>query len=771
MSDKAESRTDGLPAEPGKQDGQPAELRQALAELGSAFVEVYDSAPVGYVILDPDSRILEANLTAADLLGCTCAELQNKCALADFIHPDSLDTWASHRRYLREHQEKHGNDLVLQRADGSVFTARVECTPCLNANGEIERCLTVLVDITQRAQAEGLMAEALAGWQATYDAMADAVFILDVDQRVLRANKAAASYFGIPVEKMKGRRCWEIVHASAAPVAECPVRRMLKSLRRESMELSVGGSHYQVTVDPLKNEKGELCGIVHIVRDITASKQTEQELARLNLELEQRVEERSAELRESEERFRVLFEENPDACFLVDLDGRFVDGNKAVERLIGYSREELVGQSISASEIFPPLAKRLAYERIERKRAGEKLVPAEYVLRHKGGIEVVVEVTSIPISLQGETVLLVNAHDLTHRKRAEQDLHESEEKYRQLFEAESDAIMIFDGETRRFVDVNNAALELYGYSREEFLQLTHQSITADPELAKSRIPATLAGLRFPIFLSRHRKKDGTVFPVEISASSFSVKGRPVLCGVVRDISTRIAREEELNRHRRELRNLASELSLAEQRERKRIATELHDGVSQLLSSSFMRLDLLRQAPDLPPSAVESLDKIGAIIQQSLRQARSLTFELSCPMLNELGLAAALAELCRSMSHEWGIRIEFKGDERPLPLHFEQQVVLYRSVRELLVNVMKHSEACWACVRLALQEPDVRICVEDDGKGIDATAAGKGFSPTGGFGLFNIREYLQYAGGGLAIQSIPGGGTEVVLTMPLEGEDE
>jgi signal transduction histidine kinase len=96
-------------------------------------------------------------------------------------------------------------------------------------------------------------------------------------------------------------------------------------------------------------------------------------------------------------------------------------------------------------------------------------------------------------------------------------------------------------------------------------------------------------------------------------------------------------------------------------------------------------------------------------------------------------------------------------------------VLYRAARELLINVTKHSEAQRAGVGLERQDHNIRICVADDGKGFDASLAGDGFSATGGFGLFNIREYLRHAGGTLQIKSAPGQGTEVVLTVPLKPE--
>ena len=358
------------------------------------------------------------------------------------------------------------------------------------------------------------------------------------------------------------------------------------------------------------------------------------------------------------------------------------------------------------------------------------------------------------------------ARFIEDQKRVEQALQESEEKYRKLFESESDAIVIFDGDTRRYVDVNAAAVRLYGYSRAEFLQLTHDQISADENASGAMIATVLSAASAPPFAGQHRKKDGTLFPTETTAFSFFLRGRPVICGVVRDSTERVAHEREREQNRAELRRLASQLSLAEQRERERIGRELHDGVSQLLSSSLLRLSMLKDLP-LPDGASGAVETVCGIVQQALDETRTLTFELSCPMLNELGLAAALEELCSSMRREYSIDFEFSGTARLLPMSMDNQIALYRSTRELLVNVMKHAGATWACVDLAQTPDSLRVCVKDDGVGFDAEQAGRGFSPSGGFGLFNIREYIRHAGGSLQIVSTPGVGTEVVLDVPLE----
>ena len=163
-----------------------------------------------------------------------------------------------------------------------------------------------------------------------------------------------------------------------------------------------------------------------------------------------------------------------------------------------------------------------------------------------GGDEIVTETRKIPLMESGKVErILTIVRDITEHKHAEAALQESEQKYRQLFATEPDAAAIFDAETRRFLDVNEAGLSLYGYTREEFLSLEFADISADPEQCEANVRQVIAQQEGRIPVGYHKKKDGTVFPVEISASSFLLGGRLVLCGVVRDVTERKRAEEAL----------------------------------------------------------------------------------------------------------------------------------------------------------------------------------------------------------------------------------
>jgi PAS domain S-box-containing protein len=487
-----------------------------------------------------------------------------------------------------------------------------------------------------------------------------------------------------------------------------------------------------------------------------------------------------------------LYDFAPVGYLTLDPEGRIIDANFTAATQLGFERgKQLVGRTFSSlvhgnslhawdtrQQLLAENGERQAIDLVLKRLNGSHLTfRIDYTRRPASG-QYLLALTDMTQRVHAEETLKRKEQDLAlfnlqleqRVREGSAALAESEEKYRKLFELESDAIIIFDGKTRQFIDVNAAALGLYGYTGREFLQLTHSAISAEPELAKEIIPAALPGEHIPAFLSHHRKKDGTVFPAEITGFSFSWQGRLVICAVIRDIGERVAYEKELHDNREELKRLASELSLAEQRERERMGRELHDGISQLLNSAYIHLNVLKDS-ELPKVTAESLDTICGIVKQTLDETRSLTFELSCPMLNELGLAAALQELCSSLSHEYVTRFKFHGAMERVPLSLDRTFVLYRSARELLINVMKHAEAESASVKIERVAGEVRICVKDDGKGFEAAKDAMGFSPTGGFGLFNISENIGRAGGTLQIESAPGEGTEVVLTMPLEKQHE
>ena len=275
-----------------------------------------------------------------------------------------------------------------------------------------------------------------------------------------------------------------------------------------------------------------------------------------------------------ESTFRMMVE-NANEAILVAQDERLTFVNPKGVDLLGYTRRELTSRPFI--EFIHPDDQKMVVRR-HRQRLGGRKLPQVYPCRlvDRNGRIRWVEINVVLFSWQRRPATLIFLNDIGRRKRAQEALRESEEKYRQLFATESDAIIVFYADTGRFIDVNDAALRLYGYDRKEFLKLRVTDISAEPEETWSVVQGTVAGNLSRIPLRYHRKKDGTRFPVETSTSTFMLRGRKVLCGAVRDITRRKRMEVEIQRHRAELEKLVEERTAKLKKANQKLRKEIHE---------------------------------------------------------------------------------------------------------------------------------------------------------------------------------------------------
>ena len=231
-----------------------------------------------------------------------------------------------------------------------------------------------------------------------------------------------------------------------------------------------------------------------------------------------------------------------------------------------------------------------------------------------------------------------------------------------------------------------------------------------------------------------------------------------------DITAQKQAEKEIRTYQEQLRSVASELSLTEERERRRLATDLHDHVGQILALAQIKLGAIRESAS-STHLVEPMDEVRRLIEQTIQYTRSLTFELSPPILYDLGFEAAVEWLAELIQEQHGITVKVQADRSAKPMNDEIRVILFQTVRELLVNVAKHAGAKHILVFIAREEAALQVKIEDDGLGMGISAdAANGPS---GFGFFSIGERLKYLGGHLEVVSEPGWGTRVTVQVPLK----
>jgi signal transduction histidine kinase len=222
-------------------------------------------------------------------------------------------------------------------------------------------------------------------------------------------------------------------------------------------------------------------------------------------------------------------------------------------------------------------------------------------------------------------------------------------------------------------------------------------------------------------------------------------------------------------YQRQLRYLAYQLSLVEERERRRIAADLHDRVGQTLAISRIRLGLLKEAAASTEFA-QPIEDIRKLIIEAIQDTRSLILKISSPILYELGIEAAIEWLAEQTQKEHDIQVSCETDGLPKLLDNDVRAFLFRAVSELLINVVKHAGASRARITTTRDGDHIRISVWDNGKGFDISKVASRWNSTDGFGLFSIRERLDHFEGFMEMESRTGHGAQITLIAPLKCDD-
>lgn len=227
-------------------------------------------------------------------------------------------------------------------------------------------------------------------------------------------------------------------------------------------------------------------------------------------------------------------------------------------------------------------------------------------------------------------------------------------------------------------------------------------------------------------------------------------------------------EAQVREYQEQLQYLASQLSLAEERERRRLAVFLHDHIAQKLAIASIKLGQLRNLASLGNGAAltEQLDDLRQLLKETIQETKSVTFQISSPILYELGLEAALEWLAEEVQKKHGLRTYFEDDGQPKPINADLKILLFQAVNELVLNVVKHAYARQLQLAVWREGQTLRLGVYDDGIGFAPRQLDWQQGRKSGFGLFSIRERLRPFGGRLEIHSQPGLGTQIIITVPL-----
>ena len=482
-----------------------------------------------------------------------------------------------------------------------------------------------------------------------------------------------------------------------------------------------------------KNQQGKVISLNGLMYDITEQKKAEQQVL-------------------STAKFP---SENPNPVMRIDSNGVLLYKNEATNEL-------LKNMKLSQEDIFSILPHNTR-EKIKETLSTKK----PYYNLEVSIKDVIYSYNLIPVVQ--EQYVNIYGLDITKRKKAKEALKVSENKYRTLLENLPQKIYLKDKDSV-YISCNEnytkelkiRAAEIAGKTDYDFFpkELAEKYRADDKRIMKSGKTEDIN--------EKYVQRGKEIFVHTVKTPVKDQAGNVIgILGIFWDITAHRQAQKRLLAYQKRLRDLASEMSLTEERERKRLAIELHDQVTQNLVLFKIKLGELCKK-DMPAELIKPLDEIYKHLDQIVGDMRSLTFDLGSPTLYELGLEAAVREyLNEELQQKHGIKTEFEDDAQPKPLDEDVCALLYRAVRELLINVAKHAQAQRVKVSICKSNNKIRINAIDDGVGFKPPTEGFASNKTAGFGLFSIRERLSYLGGSVEIESKPGEGTRVTLVAPIK----
>ncbi len=763
-------------------------VKQALAESEQRYRQLFENVPIGIYRTTPDGRVVNANPALIKMAGCASfAELaslnmnkeysRSNLKRGDFIQLMERDgevkglemTWRT-----RDGNEIHvrENSKLIRSENGDVFfEGTVEDISQNKLAEAAQKSRTQQLEIINQIISLGNSCDSL---EELLDLLLDqvlkpqgfamaAIFMYDADLKkmnVVAYRGVAKSFFrNNPYNDVENMPFSQLLQRGQ-PVFADHCRDVIPDLARK-YKWRMAGSIPMLS-------KGLVVGAINVAccqREVFS--QEEKNLLQLigkeagtlisKLQTE-------AALRKSEKYYRTLIDTSPDLITVMDLDARLITVNQQFLKLGGYFYDEVIGAS--AFDFVAGSDRVLLGEETAAFIKRGKQSGADYIFRKKNGLTLPLEVTaSLLQDTSGRPMgIIAIGRDVSERKRDETQLR----FLSSVTENTSDAIIVTDTDFQ-ITYINKVAEEFFGYSLNELKGKTPQIFNAEPTAAmiQQALYQEIAAGNVHLGESLNRRKDGSMFYCEYKVMPLKDSQGKVYAysSVQRDISERKKVEAKLLAYQEQLRGLTSEIMLVEERERRRIASELHDQIGQNLALCKLKIAALEKDPGCD-ACKDELAAVRRLLEGSIQDARSLIFDLSPPILYELGFSAALEWLAERLQEQFRIPVEFENRSRDLELQPDRQVILFQVVRELLMNVGKHSRASQAKIILSREHESLQIQVNDDGLGFDATEVFTPAKRQSGFGFFSVRERLKYFNGTIEVKSKPGQGTQIVLTLPL-----
>jgi PAS domain S-box-containing protein len=652
------------------------------------------------------------------------------------LHPDDRERVLAEELRTDETGEPYRIEYRQIARGGRVVWVRDEATLVRDEEGNSLYWLGVQYDITEQKRTEEELRKSEERFRATFEQAAVGIVQVGLDGEWLRFNDKFCDIVGYEREELGAVSVFHLLSPDDFERDfDRGVRMLAGELRtytEEKFIVGKGGRRVWITltVSLVHDEADEPRYFIAVAEDIGKRKQAEEE--------RQRTQE---QLRQSEERFKVLAQEVVEGIVLSE-NGKVIDANRSVTEMFGYGLEELIGKN--AIELTSPEYR----EMVMRCISDEDTRPYESMGLKRDGTIFPIEIRPRHLPYSGRRIRVTSLIDLTERKHQEEALRQSEALYRTVVEQAEENIFLVDAKSRRVLDANDALLRSLSYTDDELKEMTLYDIVAhDQESVDLNIGRIMEEGHRSLGERQYRRKDGSLADVEVNVSAVPYNGEKVMCVVAHDVTGRKRAERMLEEIR--------------EAERNRLARELHDSTLQDIVYALQEVQVMQvvSGDDLNPA----LEATAEALKRSVEGLRGAIFELRLKETLDRSVVSSLenlVDLNRRMARGRYEVVLVAEDDFPARLPDKAGQELTRLVQEALTNVRRHAEAGHVRVELGLDGQLAYVEVSDDGCGFDPERA------TTGIGRQSMRHRALELGGEFGVESAPGEGTRVRFSIPV-----
>ncbi len=727
------------------------EKLEILSDREEEFRGAFFGAKVGQAQADPvTERYLRVNQAFCEFVGYTEAELLQK-TIPEITYKEDVEFHRDiHRRLSVGEKDSIGVEKRYIHKSGKIVWGYISITMLFYPDGTPRLSTAVIQDITGRKAMEESLRQSEEKFYKAFHSSPDVIVIASLsDGKVVEVNDRMRELSGYSAEDNIGRTTDNLLLWENPADRQRYVELIDRDGKVTDMEVNFRTKSGEVRNTLLSGEVIALRDgdyILSVIRDITAIRKTE------------------ADLRESEMRYRLLMENSLDAVILSSptKEEIILSANKAACDMFGMTEEELY--KCERKDLIDPSDLRL--QGLLRERDEKGRVTGEITLFRKGRIPFPAEVsTSLYKDANGKLFSSLIIRDISGRKKAEQELRESEIRFETLFRKAILPIVLAIAPDYRIIDVNEAWIRLLGYSREESIGKTSLELGISRE--KDKVDKIVDQINeFGELIDEERvfyTKSGETVVVLMNISTITFSGQQYAFATMQDITARKRAEKEIKQSLEQLERLNSAMNEIREQERAMISRELHDELGQSLTALKIDLNWIRKNTASVTGLDKRFDEMTGLLDSTIRNVQHISSELRPSLLDDLGLAAAIEWYCGECKDRTGIRFDLQLEDVQADTA-SKNTALFRILQESVTNVIRHAEASNVYIRLTGNKEEICLRVEDDGVGIPPEKLNSWES----IGLTGMSERARQFKGHFRIESKPGEGTAVEVTIPGTG---